>query len=327
MKPPLLSIVTPIHNSTKTLKAYLDSVFASQFQDFELIIVNDCSDDGPEAILKSFKVVYKKLDQRSFSAQARNQGVNIARADLILFLDSDIIVPATVLGDVMEVFNNHPGIAGLIGSYDDAPGGSNMTSQFKFLLHHYTHQHEAQYVNSFWTGCGAIRKSVFNAVGGFNAPFLHGNSIHDIELGYRLRKNNLTIYNAKHIQVKHLKVLDLREWIYTDICIRGVPWITIMLNYKDLSLKLNANVSGIISLISAWSIVALMGASFISGFFMYGALIMLAVFLAINGPLFKFFAQKKNFLFSLICVFYLFVYYINCGVCVLAGVLYRLRKV
>ena len=52
-------------------------------------------------------------------------------------------------------------------------------------------------------------------------PFLHGASVHDIELGYRLKKNKFRIYNAKNIQVKHLKELDFWEWIYMMFVFEG----------------------------------------------------------------------------------------------------------
>jgi len=323
---PSLSIVTPIYNATKTLKAYLDSIFNSEYQDFELIIVDGMSSDFPEGICKDYKVIFEQIDHQCESDHKRNRGVQLARAEIVLFLDADIVVLPTSLGDIMNVFKAHPEIAGLIGSYDDAPGAQNITSQFKFLLHHYMHQQEAKYIESFWSGCGAIKKSVFNSLGGFNASYLHGGSIQDIEFGYRLKKNNYQIYNAKHIQVKHLKKLNLWEWIYTDICVRGVPWILVMLTYRDLSLKLNANVKGVVSVLSAWLMVFLLGASFFNKSLIYEFLVMLVLFLIINRGVLRFFAVKKNILFTVISTFYLFVYYINCGFCVLVGPLYYAFK-
>ena len=164
---PFLSVVTPIYNSSKTLKLYLDAIFGSQYQDFELIIVDGLSDDGSEQICKDYKVIYEQIGHQCESDFKRNRGVEIARADTSSFLDSDIVIPATVLGNIVDIFKNHPEIAGLIGSYDDAPGCKKIISQFKFLFHHYTHQHEAEYIDSFWSGCGAIRKGVFKSLGGF----------------------------------------------------------------------------------------------------------------------------------------------------------------
>jgi len=322
---PSLSIVTPIYNGAKTLNVYLGSVYGSLYRDFELIIVDGLSEDRSEQICKGYKLRYEQLGRRCDSANKRNKGLEMAQAELVLFLDADIVIPPTALGDIMGIFKDHPEIAGLIGSYDDDPGGRNMTSQFKFLFHHYTHQQEGRYIDSFWSGCGAIRKNVFNSLGGFNAPFLHGGSVHDIEFGYRLKRGGYKIYNAKEIQVKHLKELDLWEWIYTDICVRGVPWIIIMLTYKDFSLKLNANRTGIISTLCAWGLVVMLGASVWGGIFIDGAGACLAIFLAVNWKMLDFFRMKKDFLFSSLCVFYLLVYYFNCGICALAGPIYYAR--
>ena len=77
-----------------------------------------------------------------------------------------------------------------------------------------------------------------------------------------------------------------------------------MLTYRDLSLKLNANVNGVISVLSAWVMALLLGASFFNRFFIYGILIALVLFIAANWELLKFFAAKKNTLFSLISILY-----------------------
>lgn len=317
---PSLSIVTPIYNSSKTLKPYLEGIFKSHFQDFELIIVDGMSNDLPLTILKDYSLKYEQLNRHCSSAEKRNRGVELARAEVILFLDSDVVILPTVLGDIMNVFSNYPEIAGLIGSYDDAPESKKIISQFKFLFHHYTHQHEADYVDSFWTGCGAIKKSVFNSLGGFNAPFLKGESVFDIEFGYRLKKNNFKIYNAKHILVKHLKDLGFFESIYIDIFLRGMPWVVIMLTYRDLSLKLNTKLNGVLSVLSTWGMLLSLGGLFFNSICIYGMLIFLALFLFLNWELLRFLEFKRNWMFSFLSLFYLFIYYISCGISVFIGV-------
>ena len=59
--------------------------------------------------------------------------------------------------------------------------------------------------NTFWAGCGAIRRSVFKDVGGFDEKKYKKPSIEDIDLGYRLSQKGYKIFLDKDIQVKHLK--------------------------------------------------------------------------------------------------------------------------
>ena len=57
---------------------------------------------------------------------------------------------------------------------------------FRNLLHHTVHQRSAGDVRSFWAGLGAVRRTAFDDVGGFDADRYPWPSIEDIELGARL---------------------------------------------------------------------------------------------------------------------------------------------
>ncbi|MBF0595831.1 MAG: glycosyltransferase family 2 protein [Candidatus Omnitrophica bacterium] len=313
-----LSIITPVYNSPETLKAFLDAVFQSTYKNFELILIDDASCEDYRPLLKGYPVVFKRLEQRRGSYFARNVGVQDARGDILLFLDADILIQPDTLQKVMSVFQQRVDISVLIGSYDDDPGARNLVSQFKFLYHHYIHQHEHEYVGSFWSGCGAIKKNVFCALGGFNVELFHDlNAINDIDLGYRLKKNGFRVYNARNIYVKHLKKLNLMQWVETDIFHRGLPWMKILLRYKDFTPTLNVNYGSIVSLICVWLIVFLIIFSpWVDGLSWFAG-ILGGVFLGCNYDLLRFLGRKRGIGFLLISIPLLFVYYFNCGLCVL----------
>ena len=69
-----------------------------------------------------------------------------------------------------------------------APRLQGVVSQYRNLLHHFVHQHGNSEASTFWAGCGAIRRSVFEEMGGFDEQRFPTPSIEDIELGYRLRQ-------------------------------------------------------------------------------------------------------------------------------------------
>ena len=56
----------------------------------------------------------------------------------------------------------------MFGSYDDTPEAPDFISQYRNLLHHYTHQRAKREAKTFWTGCGAVRKEVFSELKGFD---------------------------------------------------------------------------------------------------------------------------------------------------------------
>ncbi len=88
-----LSIIVPIYNTSKYLRRCIDSILAQTFTDFELILINDGSTDNSLEILRNYEVqdsrivVIDKVNEGV--AAARNQGIEIAKGEYIMFSDSD----------------------------------------------------------------------------------------------------------------------------------------------------------------------------------------------------------------------------------------------
>ncbi len=92
MVEPLISIVIPVFNRSKTIRRAIDSVLNQNFSDFELIIIDDYSTDDSSDIIQSYRddrIVYKKLENNSGAANARNVGIKMANGKYVGFLDSD----------------------------------------------------------------------------------------------------------------------------------------------------------------------------------------------------------------------------------------------
>jgi glycosyltransferase involved in cell wall biosynthesis len=236
----MISVVIPVHNGHTTLARCLQTVAASDYPDYEIIVVDDCSTDDTPAIARQFGARVLTLSGKPFGpAYARNRGVEISVGKIILFVDADITIPRDTLSKVATGFNSHPEHAAMFGSYDQDPSEYEFLSQYKNLIHHFVHQQAKQEAGTFWTGCGAIRRSVFLEIGGFNSDRYPQPSIEDIELGSRLRSSGHRIYLNKEIQVKHLKRWTLKGWVKTDILGRAVPWTRLILSQRHLPNDLN----------------------------------------------------------------------------------------
>lgn len=88
----LISVVIPTFNRASTIKGAIDSVLNQTYQNIEIIIVDDGSDDDTEEIinaLNNHKIVYYKLDKNMGANLARNYGISNAKGDVIAFQDSD----------------------------------------------------------------------------------------------------------------------------------------------------------------------------------------------------------------------------------------------
>ena len=90
---PKVSVIVPVYNSEKYLNKCLDSLISQTLEDIEIICVNDGSTDSSRKILQDyaendsrFVIVDKKNGGLS---SARNAGIRVAKADYIVFLDSD----------------------------------------------------------------------------------------------------------------------------------------------------------------------------------------------------------------------------------------------
>ena len=90
LKKPLVSVIIPTYNRGWVVQEAIDSVLDQDFSDYELIVVDDGSDDNTREILESYGKAITVLQQsnRGVSA-ARNRGIAEAAGRLIAFLDSD----------------------------------------------------------------------------------------------------------------------------------------------------------------------------------------------------------------------------------------------
>jgi glycosyltransferase involved in cell wall biosynthesis len=91
MYTPFFSVIIPTYNQSNFLKKALDSVFNQTFKNFEIIVIDNHSNDGTSDILKRYKkkIIYKKIKNRGILAKSRNYGIKIAKGKWIAFLDSD----------------------------------------------------------------------------------------------------------------------------------------------------------------------------------------------------------------------------------------------
>jgi glycosyltransferase involved in cell wall biosynthesis len=88
---PPYSVVIPAHNSAKTLRVCLDSVFAQTVSASEIVIVLDSCNDDSRTVLESYPQASIKILEVNFrnSAKSRNYGVQNACSEIVAFLDAD----------------------------------------------------------------------------------------------------------------------------------------------------------------------------------------------------------------------------------------------
>ena len=97
MQVPAVSVIIPLYNVEKYIGECLDSILAQTFQNFEVIVVDDCSTDNSVAVVKSYatkfggrlKIARTQKNSGGGGYVPRNIGLGISRGEYIFFVDAD----------------------------------------------------------------------------------------------------------------------------------------------------------------------------------------------------------------------------------------------
>jgi len=253
-----LSIVIPAFNAARELRLCLEALTVDQDSLREIIVVDDASTDNTRAVAQEFNVTLVSSGERRGPAFARNLGAKAATGDVLVFLDADVVVHRETVARIRQSFAADPALDALIGSYDSSPRSQDFLSQYRNLMHHHVHQQGAQEASTFWSGCGAIRRSVFLEHNGFDEAFGRP-AIEDIELGYRLAHAGRKIVLDRTIQVTHLKRWTFFGLVKADICDRGIPWTELILRDRCMPNDLNIQLSQRVSVALVFILIGLSG--------------------------------------------------------------------
>jgi len=165
-----LSIIVPCYNSQETLEDTIKSVFALNFKEWELLIVNDGSTDGTERVAHRYMKEDKRINyfykDNGGLGTARNYGIERANGTYILPLDSDNKIrshfPAKAI-DIMENSNEFDIVYGNAQYFGEKTGIWRMGEFNKFRLLSYN------YIDA----CAIIRKTVFEDIGLYEVEIPH----------------------------------------------------------------------------------------------------------------------------------------------------------
>ncbi len=308
----MISVIVPVHNGAATLERCLAALEGSQYRDFECLVADDGSTDSSAMLAEQSGALIFRTKERKGPAHARNQAAQAARGDIFLFIDADVCVAPDTLARIASAFNQDPALDALIGSYDDAPDARDFISQYKNLMHCFVHHQGKRRASTFWTGCGAIRRAVFAASGGFDERYTRPR-IEDIELGARLIRAGRRIELDPELAVKHLKHWTFLGLLESDIRDRAIPWTRLMLRERHIPNDLNVQRSQRLSVALVY--LALM----LAGVYWPASAIAVGLVIALNHRFYRFLAARRGWLFALRAIPLHLLYFVYSGAAFLAG--------
>ena len=300
-----IAIVMPAYNAVREVEQSIPAALAAleQAGGGELLVVDPASTDGTGDAAERLGARVHRLPQREGPAGARNEGVALIDAEIVVFIDSDCVAKPDVVSRALEAFDADPDLVSLTGSYDEHPPYRGFASLYMNLRHHFTHQRAQREGASFWAGLGVIRRSVFLDVGGFDAEQFPMPMIEDIELALRLKGLGRTALDPE-LQVTHLKRWTIGSVIKTDIFSRALPWSKLIAATgempNDLNLRTSQRIAAMVAplaLLSAllFPIAALTHYHLVAT----ATAVLIALSLALNAPMIAFFARRAGPFFAI----------------------------
>ena len=182
---PLISVIMPVKNGSKFIEAALSSVFKNITLEDEVIVVDDGSDDDTIQKIDALSTrckrpiqVIKTID--AGPARARNLAIDIAKGELITFLDHDDLWPKDRMKTHLNFFNDDTSIdlvVGKVQAFENAINGRRVNIAKKI---HHVH-----------LGATTFKRSVFDAMKGFKPEYLFSE---DLDLFTRIRESNFKFY-------------------------------------------------------------------------------------------------------------------------------------
>lgn len=321
---PRLTVLMPVLNGIGMIERALDAVEASDLPatQFEVVVVDDGSTDGTAdlAQARGHRVVTVPGGPKGPGA-ARNLGASTATGDVLVFVDADVCVHPDALRRFRDLFASRPEVGAAFGAYDEHPADAGFLSQYRNLYHRWVHLLGAGEAETFWAGCGAVRRAPFLELGGFDTVRYPRPQIEDIELGYRFRDAGWTIVLDPTIEATHLKTWRFGGMVRTDLLDRGIPWMRLLLERPRRS---SLNVGGAdrarVAGVGLACLLLALGVVLLNPWIAGSALVPLAAVAVSNAELFRWFAGLRGWGFAARVVPLNLLFHFVSGLSVVGGV-------
>ena len=193
-------MIIPNYNGATTVGKCLEAALSTSHYSFEVIVVDDCSNDDSVQIISRFPCRLIRLPKRAGAAAARNIGAQQSEGEILFFTDSDCLLqPDTLLMADSAITGREDTVFG--GTYTKVPYDKDFFSAFQsaFINYSETKGNEADYVASH---AMVISRGLFIKSGGFPEDFLP--IIEDVEFSHRLLRSGTRLEMVPGIVVQHI---------------------------------------------------------------------------------------------------------------------------
>lgn len=187
-----VSVIIPTYNRADLLRKSIESVQNQTYEEWEIIIVDDCSTDGTEQVVKEFgdyRIRYIRNEKNLGAGASRNRGGELARYEYIAFQDSDDVWRCGKLEKQMQYMMNHSEYDMVYCSFlKHYSNGGSLVVPNNQIGEREGDMYATLLVNNvIGTPTVLIRRNVFLECGGFDTEL---KAIEDWDLAVRVARNS-----------------------------------------------------------------------------------------------------------------------------------------
>ena len=224
---PKLSVIVPVYNADKTLKACLESIRKSKFKDYELIVIDDGSVDGSLRIAQKCADKVISLPYNQGRVKARNKGVRVVNSPVVVNIDSDVVIKPDTLMQIDDYFHQHAKLDAITGMLAIPDKNYSFVTDYKNCYMNYYFSILPKEVSFLYGSIFAIRERVLNKYKNNSVAQIAD----DTEIGQRILTQGHQIHLLKSLQVIHLKTFTIWSLIKNDWQI-PYDWAKIFLKFQ-----------------------------------------------------------------------------------------------
>jgi Glycosyl transferase family 2 len=167
---PVVSVIIPVYNGERFLRDAVHSVLAQRYPSLDIIVVDDGSTDGTEAVARALPCDVRYFKQwNSGPAAARNRAVRDTAGDFIAFLDVDDLWPEDTLSALVDQLVARPEL--------DLVHGYAQLLEYEPATDSYEYRGNPREAFAWYIGAALFRKRVFGTVGLFDPTLTFGEDV------------------------------------------------------------------------------------------------------------------------------------------------------